>query len=110
MGNLAQGLNLESLKQMQKIFDRLANNFLSLLWLDICHNGWYPELVFLSVVFSYSTNSTVVILNSSVLKIYFVKPTFENQFRDLSPPSKQTIQPNCCEKTLIGGQKEYQKY
>ena len=35
--------------------------------------GWYPELVFIPVVFSNSTNLAVVILNSSVLKIYFVK-------------------------------------
>ena len=31
--------------------------------------GWYPELVFLSVVFSNSTNLTEVILNSNVFKI-----------------------------------------
>ena len=36
-------------------------------------SGWYPELVFISVVFSNSSNLAVVILNSSVLKIYFVK-------------------------------------
>ena len=35
--------------------------------------GWYPELVFKSVVFSNSTNLALVILNNSVLKIYFVK-------------------------------------
>ena len=51
--------------------------------------GWYPELVFLSVVFSNSTNFTVVILNSSVFEIYFVQQTFKYQFRDLSPPAKQ---------------------
>ena len=27
--------------------------------------GWYPELVLLSVVFSYSTNFAVVLLNSN---------------------------------------------
>ena len=43
-------------------------------------NGWYPELVFLSVVFSNSTSLVVVILNSSVLKIYIVAYTFENQY------------------------------
>ena len=52
-------------------------------------SGWYPELVFLSVVFSNSTNFTVVILNSSVYEIYFVQQTFKKQFRDLSPPAKQ---------------------
>ena len=36
-------------------------------------NGWYPELVFTSVLLSNSTNLEVVILNSSVLQIYFVK-------------------------------------
>ena len=45
--------------------------------------GWYPELVFLSVVFSNSTNFTVVNLNSSVFEIYFVHQTFKSQFRDL---------------------------
>ena len=53
-------------------------------------SGWYPELVFISVGFYDSTNLAVMILNSSVLKIYFVKLAFENQFRDLSPPEKQT--------------------
>ena len=45
---------------------------------------------FESVVFSNSTNLAVVILNSSVLKINFVKKPYENLKRDLSPPSKQT--------------------
>ena len=58
------------------------NFVVSLLWwiLDfVCEtalawvSGWYPELVFISVVFSNSTNLAAVILNSSVLKIYFVK-------------------------------------
>ena len=40
-------------------------------------NGWYPELVFLSVVFSNSTSLVVVILNSSVLKIYIVASFFD---------------------------------
>ena len=47
--------------------------------LHICHSfskslliGWYPEVVFLTVVFSNSTNLAVMILNSSALKIYFV--------------------------------------
>ena len=52
--------------------------------------GWYPELVFISVVFSNSTNLAVEILNSSVFEIYFVQQTLKNQFRDLSPPAKQT--------------------
>ena len=52
--------------------------------------GWYPELVFISVVFYNSTNLAVFILNSSVLKIYFVKLSFENQSRDLSQPARQT--------------------
>ena len=47
-------------------------------------------IVFLSVVFSSSTNFTVVILISSVFEIFFVEQTFKNQFRDLSPPAKQT--------------------
>ena len=40
---------------------------------QLIHIGWCPELVFISVVFSISTNLAVVILNSSVLKIYFVR-------------------------------------
>ena len=35
--------------------------------------GWYPELVFILVVFSNSTNLEVVILNGSVYKIYFIR-------------------------------------
>ena len=34
-------------------------------------NGHYPELVFLSIVFSYSTVSAVLILNTSVLDPFF---------------------------------------
>ena len=37
------------------------------------NTGRYPELVFISVVFSNSTNLPVMILNSSVLNIHFVK-------------------------------------
>ena len=57
--------------------------------LSFIDSGWYPELVFLSVVFSNSTNFTVVILNSSVFEIYFVQQTFKKQLRDLSPSAKQ---------------------
>ena len=45
--------------------------------------------MFLSVVFSNTTNFTVVILNSNVFEIYFVQQTHKNQSRDLSPPAKQ---------------------
>ena len=36
-------------------------------------NGWNPDLVFLSVVFSNSTNLAVVIPSNSVLEISFAK-------------------------------------
>ena len=35
------------------------------------HTGWYPELVFLSVVFSNSTTSAVLIPNTSVFDSLF---------------------------------------
>ena len=46
------------------------------IWLDKLiyeHIGWYPELVFICVVFSNSTDLAAVILNSSVFKIFFLK-------------------------------------
>ena len=36
-------------------------------------SGWYPELVFVSVVFSNSTNLVVMVFNSSVFNISFAK-------------------------------------
>ena len=51
--------------------------------------GWYPELVFLAIVFLNSSNLSLMILNSSVLKICFVSKPLEKHLKDLNSPSKQ---------------------
>ena len=43
--------------------------------------GSYPELVFVSAVFSNSTNLAVTILNCSALKFLFVMEFLENRLR-----------------------------
>ena len=36
------------------------------------NNGWYPELVFLTVVFSNSTDLAVVIFKQCINRTYFI--------------------------------------